>query len=161
MTPSQPSGRINYLEFPAQDAAHSARFYMSAFGWRRRGTNGSAPLLEDASGLNISFVSDRPPANDAGVLLYVLVENVVATCRAVEAHGAEIVQPVKAAAPDITARFRDPGGNIIEIYQQPPAKSRRDPVTERASPKFAGLVALVAFMLIPVALLILVLWIYG
>jgi hypothetical protein len=29
------------------------------------------------------------------------------------------VQPMGADAPEITARFRDPGGNIIGLYQQP------------------------------------------
>jgi len=38
---------------------------------------------------------------------------------AVRAAGGEIVQPLGADAPEITARFRDPGGNIVGIYQQP------------------------------------------
>jgi hypothetical protein len=29
------------------------------------------------------------------------------------------VQPIGADAPEITARFRDPGGNMIGLYQQP------------------------------------------
>jgi len=31
------------------------------------------------------------------------------------------VQPIGADAPEITARFRDPGGNVIGLYQQPSA----------------------------------------
>ena len=31
----------------------------------------------------------------------------------------EIVQPIGADAPEITARFRDPAGNVIGLYQQP------------------------------------------
>jgi hypothetical protein len=42
--------------------------------------------------------------------------------QAVVANGGVIVQPLGADAPEITARFRDPGGNIIGLYQQP-AKS--------------------------------------
>jgi uncharacterized protein len=41
------------------------------------------------------------------------------TINAVVANGCEIVQPVGADASEITARFRDPGGNIIGLYQQP------------------------------------------
>jgi hypothetical protein len=33
--------------------------------------------------------------------------------------GGEIVQPIGADAPEITARFKDPGGNVIGLYQQP------------------------------------------
>jgi hypothetical protein len=29
------------------------------------------------------------------------------------------VQPIGGDAPEITARFRDPGGNVIGLYQQP------------------------------------------
>jgi hypothetical protein len=29
------------------------------------------------------------------------------------------VQPIGADAPEITARFRDPGGNVIGLYQNP------------------------------------------
>jgi hypothetical protein len=30
-----------------------------------------------------------------------------------------IVRPIGADAPEITARFRDPGGNIVGLYQEP------------------------------------------
>jgi hypothetical protein len=29
------------------------------------------------------------------------------------------VQPLGADAPELTARFRDPGGNVIGLYQEP------------------------------------------
>jgi hypothetical protein len=38
---------------------------------------------------------------------------------AAKPNRSEIVQPIGADAPEITARFRDPGGNIIGIYQEP------------------------------------------
>jgi predicted enzyme related to lactoylglutathione lyase len=41
-----------------------------------------------------------------------------ATLAAVVAHGGEIVQPVGMDAPEVTARFRDPGGNVIGLYQE-------------------------------------------
>jgi hypothetical protein len=48
-----------------------------------------------------------------------MVDDAVATVESLLAAGAEIVQPVGVDAPEITARFRDPGGNIIGLYQQP------------------------------------------
>jgi predicted enzyme related to lactoylglutathione lyase len=48
-----------------------------------------------------------------------MVDDIDATIKSVVAHGGEIVQPVGVDAPEITARFRDPGGNIIGLYQQP------------------------------------------
>ncbi len=49
----------------------------------------------------------------------VMVDSVAATIDAVVANGGEIVQPIGADAPEITARFRDPGGNVIGVYQEP------------------------------------------
>ncbi|PYX72809.1 MAG: glyoxalase, partial [Acidobacteria bacterium] len=50
---------------------------------------------------------------------YVMVDSVAATHDAIVAKGGEIVQPIGADAPEITARFRDPAGNVIGLYQQP------------------------------------------
>jgi predicted enzyme related to lactoylglutathione lyase len=52
-------------------------------------------------------------------LLYVMVDSVAATVDAVLANGGELVQRIGADAPEITARFRDPAGNVLGLYQQP------------------------------------------
>ena len=33
-----------------------------------------------------------------------------------------IMRPVGSGRPEITARFRDPGGNVIGLYQEPPKR---------------------------------------
>jgi predicted enzyme related to lactoylglutathione lyase len=48
-----------------------------------------------------------------------MVDGVAATLDVIVANGGEIVQPIGADAPEITARFRDPSGNVIGLYQQP------------------------------------------
>jgi predicted enzyme related to lactoylglutathione lyase len=53
------------------------------------------------------------------MLIYIMVDSVEATIEAVVANGGEIVQPIGGDAPEITARFRDPGGNVVGLYQQP------------------------------------------
>jgi len=40
------------------------------------------------------------------------------------ANGGVIVQPIGGDAPEITARFRDPAGNIMGLYQEPAAASQ-------------------------------------
>jgi len=47
-----------------------------------------------------------------------MCDSVAATLDAILAHQGEIV-PIGADAPEITARFRDPAGNVIGPYQQP------------------------------------------
>ena len=54
-----------------------------------------------------------------GLLVYIMVDSVAATVDQVVANGGEIVQPIGVDAPEITARFRDPAGNVIGLYQQP------------------------------------------
>jgi predicted enzyme related to lactoylglutathione lyase len=48
-----------------------------------------------------------------------MVDSVTATVEEIVASGGEIVQPIGADAPGITARLRDPAGNVIGLYQQP------------------------------------------
>jgi len=66
-----------------------------------------------------TWVLGRPPAKSPGLLFYIMVDSVAATIEAVIAQGGELVQPIGADAPEITARFRDPGGNVIGLYQEP------------------------------------------
>ncbi|MGH9173746.1 MAG: VOC family protein [Vicinamibacterales bacterium] len=58
-------------------------------------------------------------AADPGLLFYIMVDSVAATSEAVVANGGTIVQPLGADAPEVTARFRDPGGNVVGLYQEP------------------------------------------
>jgi predicted enzyme related to lactoylglutathione lyase len=120
MPPTFANGKICYLEMPATDIARSADFYNQVFGWtiRKRG-NGSTAFDDAVGEVSGSWVLGRPPAANPGLLVYIMVDSVAATVDAVVAHGGEIVQPIGADAPEITARFRDPGGNVIGLYQQP------------------------------------------
>jgi predicted enzyme related to lactoylglutathione lyase len=48
-----------------------------------------------------------------------MVDSVAEMIDAVIANGGEIAQPIGGDAPEITARFRDPAGNVIGLYQEP------------------------------------------
>jgi len=47
------------------------------------------------------------------------VDNVEDAIKRVIDNGGTIIQPVGADAPEITARFTDPAGNLIGLYQEP------------------------------------------
>ena len=119
MPPTSANGKICYLEIPAIDVRRSADFYAKIFGWRLR-TRGDGHLAFDDSTGEVSgtWVLGRP-AGDPGLLIYVMVDDVVATCDAIVANGGQIVQPLGVDAPELTARFRDPAGNVIGLYQEP------------------------------------------
>src|ERR1035438_10111594 len=92
---------------------------ITIFGWslRRRG-DGSTAFDDGVGQVSGTWVLGRPPASQPGLLIYVMVDSVAATLDVIVAHGGEIVQPIGADAPEITARFRDPSGNVIGLYQQ-------------------------------------------
>jgi len=104
---------------PASDIQRSSEFYQKVFGWRIRERGDGSVAFDDGVGqVSGTWVTGRPPAATAGLLIYIMVDSVAAMIDAV-AHGGEIVQPIGMDAPEITARFRDPGGNVIGLYQQP------------------------------------------
>jgi uncharacterized protein len=120
MPPTLSNGKICYVEIPATDLERSAEFYRTVFGWniRRRGDGRDA--FDDGAGeVSGTWVTGRGPSSEPGLLLYIMVDSVAKTLEDIVAHGGEIVQPIGADAPEITARFRDPAGNVIGLYQQP------------------------------------------
>jgi predicted enzyme related to lactoylglutathione lyase len=48
-----------------------------------------------------------------------MVDSVAATVESVIENGGTIVQPIGADAPEVTARFSDPAGNILGLYEEP------------------------------------------
>jgi hypothetical protein len=120
MPPTLTNGKICYIEIPATDIARSAAFYRQVFGWNIRQRGSGQTAFDDITGqVSGTCVLGRPPAAQPGFLIYIMVDSVEATIAVVIANGGEIVQPIGGDAPEITARFRDPGGNVIGLYQQP------------------------------------------
>jgi predicted enzyme related to lactoylglutathione lyase len=120
MPPTYGNGKICYIEIPTEDIQRSADFYQKVFGWNVRQRGDGRTAFDDAVGeVSGAWVPGRPASGDPGLLIYVMVDSVAATVEAVIANGGEIVQPIGADAPEITARFRDPGGNVLGLYQQP------------------------------------------
>lgn len=120
MAPTFGNGKICYIEMPTEDVARSAEFYERVFGWtiRKRG-DGSTAFDDGVGQVSGAWVKGRAPAAAPGLLVYIMVDSVVAAVEVVVKHGGEITQPVGADAPEITARFRDPGGNVLGLYQNP------------------------------------------
>jgi predicted enzyme related to lactoylglutathione lyase len=120
MSSGYAGGKICYIDIPALDVARSADFYSRVFGWeiRQRG-NGSIAFDDTVGQVSGTWSVGRPPASQPGLLIYVMVEDAEATVKLIVANGCDIVQAIGGDAPEITARFRDPGGNVMGIYQEP------------------------------------------
>ena len=120
MPPTLANGKICYVEIPATEITRSAEFYKRVFGWNVRVRDNGSTAFDDTTGqVSGSWVLERPPSQQPGLLIYVMVDSVAATIELIKANGGEIVQPIGGDAPEITARFRDPGGNVIGLYQEP------------------------------------------
>ncbi len=87
------NGKICYIEMPALDTRRSAAFYESVFGWKIRQRGDGSTAFDDTTGqVSGTWVTGRTPA--------------------------EPELPIGHDTPEITARFRDPGGNVIGLYQE-------------------------------------------
>jgi predicted enzyme related to lactoylglutathione lyase len=111
------NGKICYIELPAAAPARSANFYRAVFGWSIRTRGDGALAFDDTTGqVSGTFTPHLPPA-PAGAIVYVMVDDIASTCAAITANGGEIVQAMDPASPVKFARFRDPGGNVVGVYQ--------------------------------------------
>jgi predicted enzyme related to lactoylglutathione lyase len=121
MAPTPGNGKICYVEIPAVDIDQAVAFYQAVFGWktRQRG-DGSIAFDVGVGEVSGAWVAGRPPSSgQPGVLIYVMVDSVAVTLDSILAQGGELVQAIGADAPEITARFRDPAGNVFGLYQEP------------------------------------------
>jgi hypothetical protein len=118
MPPTYPDGKICYIELPALDIGRSAEFYEKAIGWKSRTRGDGSKAFDDTTGqVSGAWRRGRPPSTTPGLLIYIMCDNVEATLEKIVAAGGEIVQAIGADAPEITARFRDPAGNVLGLYQ--------------------------------------------
>jgi predicted enzyme related to lactoylglutathione lyase len=118
--PTIGNGKICYIELPASDIDRSAAFYKAVFGWNVRARGDNTTAFDDGVGeVSGAWKLGRPPSRDVGLLVYIMVDSVADTIDKILANGGEIVQPVGGDAPEITARFRDPAGNVLGLYQEP------------------------------------------
>lgn len=119
MLPTLGHGKICYIEIPAADIARSAEFYKQVFGWNVRKRGDGALAFDDGVGqVSGTWVTGRPASEHPGLLFYVMVNSVEKALRSVMKNGGEIVQPLDPKSKEIIARFRDPGGNVIGLYQE-------------------------------------------
>src|SRR5271154_6284124 len=118
MPPTFGNGKVCYLEIPATDIARSAEFYECVFGWQIRTNKEGRTSFDDGVGeVSGTWVLGRAPSTAQGLMVHIMVDNIQETIEAVIENGGAIVQPVGADAPEITAHFRDPGGNVMGLYQ--------------------------------------------
>jgi uncharacterized protein len=117
---------VSYLEVPATDIAQSSTFYRQVFGWAVS-SDAEQGSFTDGSGHVIGhWRSDLEVAGDQGIRPYIYVSNLGQVLNEVAAHGGTVVQPRYTEGDLWVARFSDPAGNIIGVWQQIPSSAEPD-----------------------------------
>jgi predicted enzyme related to lactoylglutathione lyase len=118
--PTLGNGKICYIEIPAIDIKASVRFYNEVFAWQTRERSDGSIAFDDAVGeVSGTWVTGRKASTEPGLLIYIMVDSVAKTIDTIITSGGRIVQEIGMDAPEVTARFSDPAGNIIGLYQEP------------------------------------------
>lgn len=125
-------GRVSFVAIPARDPITSAVFYEAVFGWTITPTedervwwtlgprdNHRVPFSDTTTGLIGAFVADRGPTGD-GVLLHIYVDGIEGIVQEIEARDLEVIEPVREERGMKVALFRDPGRNVIGIWEAKP-----------------------------------------
>lgn len=117
--PTTGNGKICYLQIPAFNIEESSAFYHKVFGWKLRKHENGVTAFDDGVGeVSGMWVLGRKPISEMGIVISIMVDDAVATVEHILAAGGKIVQPIGADAPEITAHFTDPAGNLMGIYQE-------------------------------------------
>jgi len=116
--PTFGNGKICYVEIPANDIAISSAFYKNVFGWETRiNKEGNISFDDTVNEVSGTWVTGRSAATNPGLLIHIMVDNITVTIDKIILNGGKIVQPGGMDAPEITARFSDPAGNVLGLYQ--------------------------------------------
>jgi len=105
-------GQVCYLQLPVADRHRAAAFYQAVFGWE---TGEHYPDFT-SPGLIGQWVEGRPPAREAGTVIWLAVADLDETLVLVDAHGDEVIAPPAPDGPDrILATIGDPEGNHVGL----------------------------------------------
>lgn len=111
-------GSIVHIELPCKDPERAKKFYGELFGWK----------FQDIPEMNYTlFEAANPPGgglfvpeqfNPGGALNYILVEDVDAKAKEIEAAGGQIlVPPSEIPNQGQFAVFKDPEGTTMALFQ--------------------------------------------
>ena len=117
---------LDWMEIRTKDIARTAKFFEDLFGWkvaRQLTAEGTDYWIFDTGGEaraeNLSRGAFwRRPGGDAGVVMYVLVEDIDAALRTVVTLGGKVVAGKQSMGPRLYAFFADPDGTVWGLWQE-------------------------------------------
>jgi hypothetical protein len=128
--PTLATGKICYLEIPTTDRERSVAFYRDAFGFALRERGDGSIAFDDSVGeVSGSWVTDRPPSAQPGIIAYVMAADIGAMLDAVRRAGGQIAVDVDPGSREKFAHVLDPSGNLIGVYEEPGLAQRERAVS--------------------------------
>jgi len=111
-------GGITYLHLPATDIQQSATFYEQVFGWVVERRGGDHTSFTDTVGhMNGAWVTGLATAREPGPIL-IYVDSVDDALQRITEQGGEVAREPYAEGALRVARFRDPAGNVLGLWQE-------------------------------------------
>jgi predicted enzyme related to lactoylglutathione lyase len=110
-------GKLDYLEMAAGDTAEAKRFYGEAFGWTFQDYGPTYAAFSE--GLDGGFDADAAAGAPPLPVLY--AKDIQAALKRVTAAGGVIVKPIFDFPGGRRFHFRDPSGNEMAVWSEPPA----------------------------------------
>jgi hypothetical protein len=116
MSNSANDRRIDYIEFPTDDAARSKAFYAQAFGWKFEDYGPTYTSFHDGR-LAGGFAADKN-ARPAKPLVVIYAADLEGAQKAVEQAGGTIAQPIFSFPGGRRFHFVDPSGNELAVWSE-------------------------------------------
>jgi uncharacterized protein len=112
------NGKICYIEIPALDIQQSSTFYQNVFKWNIREDEAGNISFDDTAGqVSGMWVLEREPATKPGLLISIMVYSVSDTLKRIVENNGKVVQAPDSNSSEVIARFSDPAGNVLCLYQ--------------------------------------------
>jgi uncharacterized protein len=116
MSNSEANKRIDYIEFPATDAAAAKQFYGEVFGWKFEDYGPHYAAFSDGrlSGGFQASADDRP----AKPLVVIYASDLATTLSSVHAAGGKITREIFSFPGGRRFHFTDPNGNELAVWSE-------------------------------------------
>lgn len=135
---------VQHFELPYKNRDRAKKFYFQAFGWQIFDTPGSGYSFVSTVEMDPKGMPKKPGAINGGLLprgkqvtgptLFVKVGDIKAHLERIRHAGGTVLTEPQAQGPVWFARFRDPEGNLMTVFQQnPAAREDRDAVVKKAT----------------------------
>lgn len=116
-----PVTRIQNAYFIARKMDDAVAFYRDALGLKVKFQDGARWAQFDAGGTNFSLSSvEEAPLEFSGALVVFEVTDIEESEKAIVAGGGEILGHRDMGSHGRTLTFRDPAGNLLQLFQRAP-----------------------------------------